>query len=348
MFERYLSVWVAICMLAGVALGKFLPIVTSTLRRLELGSGSQVNAAHRGADLAHDHPHDDEGGFLARSATSVNGRAGLLVTLLVNWIVKPFSMAFLAWLFFRHVFSASGSLRPRPTSTSPAVSSSPLLPAPPWCLCGVNSPKETPAYTLVQVSVNDLIMLFLFVPIVQFLVAGASTLTVPFQVLLVSVLVFIVIPLVAGVIIRRCSSSRERARFGLNRSFCRRFAPVHHRRPCSATLVLIFAFQADNITGRFFHVVSDRHTNHAAGLLQFVAHLRSDEVVQSGVLSRCARRFDRSKQLLRASCRDGDRAVRTGERGRSGDGGRCSGGGACHAVRLRRMQPHAALVSCSE
>lgn len=110
-----------------------------------------------------------------------------------------------------------------------------------------------PAYTLVQVSVNDLIMLFLFAPIVRFLVSGASSLEVPFRVLLYSVLVFIVIPLTAGVLLRKCAIRRRGADW-FERRLLPRFAPVSMA-ALLATLVLIFAFQADNITGKFFHVV---------------------------------------------------------------------------------------------
>lgn len=110
-----------------------------------------------------------------------------------------------------------------------------------------------PAYTLVQVSVNDLVMLFLFVPIVQYLVSGASSLQVPFGVLLASVLVFIVIPLAVGASLRVwLRASRGAAWF--DGVFLPRFAPVTIL-ALLATLVLIFAFQAENITGRFWHVL---------------------------------------------------------------------------------------------
>ncbi|MGA7411987.1 MAG: arsenical-resistance protein, partial [Bryobacteraceae bacterium] len=186
-FERYLSVWVAICMLAGVALGKFLPIVTSTLRRLELGSGSQVNLPIAALIWLMITPMMMKVDF--GSIRNVGKRpGGLLITLLINWIVKPFSMAFLAWLFFRHVFS----IWIAPAEADQYIAGCIILAAAP-CTAMVfvwsQLTKGDPAYTLVQVSVNDIIMLFLFVPIVQFLVAGASSLTVPFQVLLVSVLV---------------------------------------------------------------------------------------------------------------------------------------------------------------
>ena len=106
-----------------------------------------------------------------------------------------------------------------------------------------------PAYTLVQVSVNDLIMLVLFAPIVRFLVSGASSLDVPFDVLLYSVVVFIVVPLVAGVAAPRSGSSRAQGRAWFEDVLLPRFAPVSML-ALLATLVLIFAFQADNITAR--------------------------------------------------------------------------------------------------
>ena len=109
------------------------------------------------------------------------------------------------------------------------------------------------AYTLVQVSVNDLIMLVLFVPIVQFLVHGASSLTVPFKVLLVSVVVFIVIPLLTGALLRAWLLRRH-GRAWFEDVLLPKFAPVTIT-ALLATLVCIFAFQAENITGRFLHVL---------------------------------------------------------------------------------------------
>jgi ACR3 family arsenite transporter len=109
------------------------------------------------------------------------------------------------------------------------------------------------AYTLVQVSVNDLLMLVLFVPIVQYLVHGASSLTVPFHVLLASVVVFIVVPLTAGTLIRLALITRN-GRQWFEAVLLPQFAPMTIG-ALLATLVLIFAFQADNITGRLSHVL---------------------------------------------------------------------------------------------
>jgi ACR3 family arsenite transporter len=110
-----------------------------------------------------------------------------------------------------------------------------------------------PAYTLVQVSVNDLVMLVLFAPIVKLLVSGASGLHVPFEVLLYSVLIFVVIPLAAGALSRRWLIAHRGAEW-FDRRFVPVFAPVTIL-ALLATLVLIFAFQAENITTRWFHVV---------------------------------------------------------------------------------------------
>lgn len=120
-------------------------------------------------------------------------------------------------------------------------------------ICGSHLTNGDPAYTLVQVSVNDLIMLVFFVPIVQFLVHGASSLTVPFAVLLYSVVVFIVIPLTPGTVLRLWIV-RRRGRAWFEKALLPRFAPVTIG-ALLATLVFIFAFQADNITSRFSHVL---------------------------------------------------------------------------------------------
>jgi ACR3 family arsenite transporter len=169
----------------------------------------------------------------------------------VNWLVKPFSMALFGWLFFRYVFQAWIS----PADASQYIAGTIILAAAP-CTAMVfvwsHLTNGDPAYTLVQVSVNDLIMLFLFVPIVRFLVAGASSLHVPFRVLLYSVIAFIVIPLLVGGALRRWLI-KSRGVEWFEKELLPRFAPVTIS-ALLATLVLIFAFQADNITSRYFHV----------------------------------------------------------------------------------------------
>jgi ACR3 family arsenite transporter len=176
---------------------------------------------------------------------------GLFVTLLVNWLVKPFSMAIFAWVFFRYLFAAWLT----PQEADQYIAGTIILAAAP-CTAMVfvwsYLTDGDPAYTLVQVSVNDLIMLFLFAPIVGLLVAGASSLSVPFWILLYSVIAFIVIPLVAGTVLRTWLIRRY-GREGFEQGILPRFAPVTIL-ALLITLVLIFAFQADNITGKAVHV----------------------------------------------------------------------------------------------
>lgn len=250
-FERYLSVWVALCMAAGICLGKLLPAAIAGLRGIEFGQGSQINAPIAVLIWLMITPMMMRVDF--SSIKNVGRRpAGLLVTLFINWVVKPFSMALLAWAFFRVIFAAFIT----PAEAGQYIAGCIILAAAP-CTAMVfvwsHLTKGDAAYTLVQVSVNDLIMLVLFVPIVQFLVHGASSLTVPFNVLLISVLVFIVVPLLAGVLLRSLLVRRH-GRAWFEGVLLPKFAPVTIA-ALLATLVLIFAFQADNITGRFFHVV---------------------------------------------------------------------------------------------
>jgi ACR3 family arsenite transporter len=177
---------------------------------------------------------------------------GLLVTLFVNWLVKPFSMALIAWVFFRVVFAPWIA----PADADQYIAGCIILAAAP-CTAMVfvwsYLTDGDPAYTLVQVSVNDLIMLVLFAPIVRFLVSGASSLAVPFNVLLISVVVFIVIPLAVGAGIRAWLVN-ARGKTWFEQAFLPRFSPVTIG-ALLATLVLIFAFQSENITGRALHVV---------------------------------------------------------------------------------------------
>jgi ACR3 family arsenite transporter len=250
-FERYLTLWVAASMVAGVAIGRLAPSVVQALRGLEFGQGSQINAPIAVLIWLMITPMMMKVDFTA--IRNVGRKpAGLVVTLIVNWLVKPFSMAFLAWLFFRMVFSAFIGRAEADQYIAGCII---LAAAPCTAMVFVWShlTNGDPAYTLVQVAVNDLIMLVAFVPIVQFLVTGASSLTVPFRVLLDSVIVFIVIPLAAGTVLRRWWIG-QRGKDWFERTLLPRFAPVTIT-ALLATLVFIFAFQADNITNRFFHVL---------------------------------------------------------------------------------------------
>ncbi|HYV86274.1 MAG TPA: ACR3 family arsenite efflux transporter [Patescibacteria group bacterium] len=251
LFERYLTIWVAGCMVIGVGLGKLAPAAVAALRRLEFGAGSQINAPIAILIWLMIYPM-----MLKIDVTSLLGvgrrPGGLFVTLFVNWLVKPFSMAFLGWLFFKHLFLPWIG----PALADQYVAGVVILAAAP-CTAMVfvwsYLTDGDPAYTLVQVSLNDLIMLVLFAPIVHVLVTGASDLVVPYRVLLWSVVVFIVTPLgLAGV--TRAWLTRVKGGAWFERSYLPVFQPVAIV-ALLATLVLIFAFQADNLTSRFPHVL---------------------------------------------------------------------------------------------
>jgi ACR3 family arsenite transporter len=251
LFERYLTLWVGVCMLIGVVIGKLAPGLVDVLRRMEFGSGSQINVPIAVLIWLMIIPMMMKVDFTSIRDVGRRPR-GLLVTLFVNWMVKPFSMALIGWLFFRVLFSTWIS----PAEANQYIAGVIILAAAP-CTAMVfvwsYLTDGDPAYTLVQVSVNDLIMLVLFAPIVRFLVSGASSLSVPFLVLLYSVIAFIVIPLSVGMLLRT-ALIRRRGKEWFENSFLPRFAPVTIM-ALLATLVFIFAFQADNITGKSFHVV---------------------------------------------------------------------------------------------
>ena len=251
-FERYLSLWVAACMVLGVAIGKLAPGFVGGMREMEFGTGSHINIPIAILIWLMIYPM-----MLKIDFASIKGvgkrPGGLAVTLVVNWLVKPFSMAFLGWLFFRHVFTPWIG----PELASEYIAGVIILAAAPctamvfvWSYLS----DGDPAYTLVQVAVNDLIMLVAFAPVVKFLVSGASGLHVPFAVLLYSVFIFVVIPLAAGSI----SSVRADPQAGAGEWFESRFLPLFQPLTVVAlllTLVAIFAFQAENITTRAFHVL---------------------------------------------------------------------------------------------
>ncbi|HLB38676.1 MAG TPA: ACR3 family arsenite efflux transporter [Gemmatimonadales bacterium] len=250
-FERYLSVWVAVSMVLGVGIGELFPEFTGLLRGMEFAEGSHINIPIAVLIWLMIYPMMLKIDF--GSIKNVGTRpAGLFVTLFVNWLVKPFSMAFFGWLFFRHVFAPLIGTELASEYIAGVII---LAAAPCTAMVFVWSylADGDPAYTLVQVSVNDLIMLVAFAPVVKFLVSGASGLEVPFEVLLYSVVIFVVIPLAAGSVSRRLLV-RRRGLAWFDSRFVPVFAPVTVL-ALLVTLVMIFAFQAENITSRWFHVL---------------------------------------------------------------------------------------------
>src|SRR5512135_3689533 len=249
-FDKYLTVWVALCMAVGVGVGKLLPDLVAGLRRMEFGAGSQINVPIAALIWLMIVPMMMKVDFASIRDVGKRPR-GLLVTLFVNWLVKPFSMAFIAWLFFRTIFAAWIT----PADADQYIAGCIILAAAP-CTAMVfvwsYLTEGDPAYTLVQVSLNDLIMLVAFAPIVMFL-CGVAHVVVPAKVLITSVVVFIVIPLTAGWLTRTALLKSHGKEW-----FEQRFLPKFHPVMIGAlllTLVLIFAFQSKNLTSRWVAVL---------------------------------------------------------------------------------------------
>lgn len=252
-FERYLSLWVLVCMVVGIAIGKLLPGFTLALSHTEFGADSHVNIAIAVLIWLMIYPmmlKIDFGGIKGVFAKP----KGLLITLFVNWIVKPLSMTLLGWLFIQWLFSrVLGWIEPQ-TAANYVAGLIILAAAPCTAMVFVWSylTDGDGSYTLAQVAINDLIMVFAFAPIVM-LLAGVSGVHIPVQVLITSVVVFIVIPLVAGWLSRK-ALIKAKGLSWFDGAFLPKFRPVAIL-SLLATLTLIFAFQAENILTNWVAVV---------------------------------------------------------------------------------------------
>ncbi|MHA7925331.1 MAG: ACR3 family arsenite efflux transporter [Marinobacter sp.] len=247
LFGRYLSVWVALAIIAGVALGQLAPVVPKTLSRFEY---AQVSIPIAILIWAMIFPMMAQIDFSAVVGVRREPK-GLAVTTIVNWLIKPFSMFAIAWFFLMVVFEPWIA----PGLASEYLAGAILLGAAP-CTAMVfvwsYLTKGDAAYTLVQVSLNDIIMLFAFAPIVVFLL-GISDIQVPWDTVLLSVLLYIVIPLTAGYLTRRALISRHGQQW-YDDVFMKRLSPVT---PAAliVTLVLLFAFQGEVILSNPLHIV---------------------------------------------------------------------------------------------
>lgn len=247
LFGRYLSVWVALAIIAGVALGQFVPVVPETLSRFEY---AQVSIPIAILIWAMIFPMMAQIDFSAVVGVRKEPK-GLAITTIVNWLIKPFTMFAIAWFFLMVVFEPWIA----PGLASEYLAGAILLGAAP-CTAMVfvwsYLTKGDAAYTLVQVSLNDIIMLFAFAPIVVFLL-GISDIRVPWDTVLLSVVLYIVIPLTAGYLTRRFLISRHGQQW-YDDVFMKRLSPVT---PAAliVTLVLLFAFQGEVILNNPLHIV---------------------------------------------------------------------------------------------
>jgi len=249
-FERYLSLWVFICMVVGVIIGTAAPSTISAISKFEFGQNSHVNVAVAILIWLMIYPMMLKVDFGALGGVARKPK-GLAITLFVNWIIKPFSMGLLAWIFMQHLFSSWISPEAAKSYTAGLII---LAAAPCTAMVFVWSylTDGDPAYTLVQVALNDLIMLFAFAPIVMFL-CGIANVVVPSSVLITSVIAFIIIPLGAGWL-TRAVLLKSHGKEWFEKVFLPRFQPVTMG-ALLLTLVLIFAFQAENLTHRWLAVL---------------------------------------------------------------------------------------------
>lgn len=233
-FERYLTLWVGLCILAGIALGHLLPGVFNALAALEYASVNLVVAVLIWAMVYPMMIAIDLG-----SLKAVGQRPkGLVITLAVNWLIKPFTMAGLAVLFFNYFFA--GIIEP--ANAQQYIAGLILLGAAP-CTAMVfvwsQMTRGDPSYTLVQVTINDLVMVVAFAPIVAFLL-GVTDIAVPWETLVLSAVLYIVLPLIAGGLTRR--SLIARGGQAAVTAFTARIKPLSML-GLLLTVVLLFGFQ---------------------------------------------------------------------------------------------------------
>ncbi|WP_435237774.1 ACR3 family arsenite efflux transporter [Psychromonas sp. PT13] len=245
-FERFLTLWVGLCIIAGVILGNLIPGLFQWFAALEV---AHVNIPVAIFIWIMIYPMMIQIDFSSIKDIGKKPK-GLLLTLVINWLVKPFTMAFLGWLFFRVLFV--DFVDPQ-TATEYIAGMILLGVAPCTAMVFVWSQlvKGDANYTLVQVSVNDLIMIFAFAPIAAFLL-GVTDVTVPWDTLIYSVVLYVVIPLLAGVYTRKALDSQN------DHTKLNNF--VHRLKPVSiagllATVVLLFGFQAETIIAKPLAIV---------------------------------------------------------------------------------------------
>ena len=246
-FERYLSVWVALCIIVGIAVGQLLPIIPETLGKWEYANVSIPIAVLIWLMI---YPMMLKVDF--QSVKNVGKRPkGILITCITNWLIKPFTMFGIAWLFFFVIFK---SLIPTSLADQYLAGAVLLGAAPCTAMVFVWSylSKGDAAYTIVQVAVNDLIILVAFVQIVGFLL-GIGGVAIPWVTLILSVVLFVVIPLIAGVITRIIVVCRHGIDY-FNNVFVNKFNKWTII-GLLLTLIILFSFQGKTILSNPFHIV---------------------------------------------------------------------------------------------
>lgn len=246
-FERYLTIWVTLCIIAGIAIGQWIPAVPETLGKWEYANVSIPIAVLIWLMI---YPMMLKVDF--QSVRNVGKRPkGILITCVTNWLIKPFTMFGIAWFFFFVVFKTF-----IPTALADQYLAGAVLlgAAPCTAMVFVWSylTKGDAAYTLVQVAVNDLIILVAYVPIVGFLL-GIGGIAIPWATLILSVVLFVVIPLIAGMITRIIVVRRHGIDY-FNNVFVNKFNKWTII-GLLLTLIILFSFQGKTILSNPFHIV---------------------------------------------------------------------------------------------
>ena len=246
-FEKYLTIWVALCMGAGISIGKFLPVIPEFLGRFEY---AQVSIPIAVLIWLMIYPMMMKVDFASINNVGKNPK-GLFVTWVTNWLIKPFTMYGIAVLFFFVIFKGFIT----PDLAKEYLAGAVLLGAAP-CTAMVfvwsHLTKGNPAYTVVQVATNDLIILVAFIPIVKFLL-GISDVSVPWDTLILSVVLFVVVPLVMGILTRVFMVKSKGAEY-----FEQTFIPKFNNITVIGlllTLIIIFSFQGNVILENPLHIV---------------------------------------------------------------------------------------------
>ena len=246
-FEKYLTIWVALCIIIGIAVGQWLPAIPQTLSKFEYANVSIPVAILIWLMI---YPMMLKVDF--QSVKNVGKRPkGIIVTCVTNWLIKPFTMFGIAYLFFYVVFKA---FIPAGLAEEYLAGAVLLGAAPCTAMVFVWSylTKGDAAYTLVQVAVNDLIILVAFAPIVAFLL-GVGGVSIPWDTLLLSVGLFVVIPLAAGVITRIMVIRRKGVEY-FNNVFIKKFNN-YTVGGLLLTLIILFSFQGETILNNPLHIL---------------------------------------------------------------------------------------------
>jgi len=246
-FERYLSVWVAAAIAIGVALGVMFPPLFELIAKAEVAHVNIVVALFIWVMI---YPMMVQVDFSTIKEVGKNPK-GLMLTLIINWLIKPFSMAALGWLFFEGLFADLVS----PETAQEYIAGMILLGVAP-CTAMVfvwsQLTKGDANYTLVQVSVNDIIMIFAFAPIAGLLL-GVSDIHVPWLTLMISVVLYVLLPLIAGVLTRKALNNSAQNEAAVQ-SFLEKVKP-YSVIGLLATVVLLFGFQANTILAQPLNIV---------------------------------------------------------------------------------------------